>query len=130
MHGTRSHGGKFNRVAVVRKKPHLGIARLTPKPSVMFPNTLPGGDYRFIADTPAAAHPGGNNHNQERQNIMHTITKDQFVAVLDAAGVSDAQKHRFHAELEKRHPAAHQQLLEWLGIPAAEIARIREHARG
>jgi hypothetical protein len=60
---------------------------------------------------------------------MKTITKTQFVAVLDAIGVTDAQKQRFHAELEKRHPQAHQELLEWLGIPAAEIGKIREHAR-
>ncbi len=61
---------------------------------------------------------------------MKTITKDQFVAVLDTIGMTDTQKQRFHAELEKRHPEAHRELLEWLGIPSAEIARIREHARG
>ena len=60
---------------------------------------------------------------------MKSITKAQFVAVLDTIGVTDAQKQRLHAELEKRHPQAHQELLEWLGIPAAEITRIREHAR-
>ena len=60
---------------------------------------------------------------------MKTITKDQFVAVLDAAGISDAQKHRFHAELEGRHPHAHQELLEWLGIPAEEIREIRDRSR-
>lgn len=61
---------------------------------------------------------------------MQTITKAQFVAVLDTIGVTDAQKHRFHAELEKRHPKAHQELLEWLGISPQDIAVIREHARG
>lgn len=61
---------------------------------------------------------------------MKTITKDQFVAVLDTIGVTDAQKHRFHAELEKRHPKAHQELLEWLGLAAGDIAKIREQSRG
>lgn len=61
---------------------------------------------------------------------MHSITKDQFVAVLNAIGVTDAQKHQFHAELEKRHPQAHQELLEWLGLPAADVEAIRRRARG
>lgn len=60
---------------------------------------------------------------------MKTVTKDQFVSMLDAAGIADAQKQRLHAEFEKRHPQAHQAFLEWLGVSAQEITAIREHAR-
>ncbi len=61
---------------------------------------------------------------------MPTITKEQFVAALDAAGVTTAQKERFHAELERHHPESHQKLLECLGIPESEIRGIRERSRG
>lgn len=58
-----------------------------------------------------------------------TLTKDQFVAVLEAAGIDSARREQLHREFERRHPAAHEQFLAWLGLPAAEIARIREHSR-
>ena len=60
---------------------------------------------------------------------MPAITKDQFVAVLDEAGVTEEQKRHFHAAFEKQHPQAHQAFLEWLGLSAAEVAKIREHSR-
>jgi hypothetical protein len=60
---------------------------------------------------------------------MKNITKDQFVTVLNDAGITDAQKHRLHAAFEARHPLAHEAFLQWLGIPAAEIRTIREHSR-
>lgn len=60
---------------------------------------------------------------------MHTVTKDQFVAVLDAAGVSEAQKHRLHAEFEQRYPQGHQQFLEWLGLTPQEVTAVRERSR-
>lgn len=60
---------------------------------------------------------------------MKKITKDQFVALLNEAGVTDPQKQRLHALFEQRHPDAHQNFLEYLGVSAAEIREIREHAR-
>ena len=60
---------------------------------------------------------------------MKTISKDQFVAVLDEAGITDAQKHRLHVAFEARHPEAHAAFLQWLGLPASEIRRIREASR-
>lgn len=60
---------------------------------------------------------------------MKTITKDQFVSVLNDAGISDAQKHRLHAAFEKRHPEAHQSFLEYLGIPAEQVVQIRSQSR-
>jgi hypothetical protein len=60
---------------------------------------------------------------------MKKITKDQFVALLNDVGVSDSQKQRLHALFEQRHPDAHQNFLEFLGIPAAAIEEIRERSR-
>jgi len=59
---------------------------------------------------------------------MKTITKDQFVAMLDEAGVTDAQKQRLHALFERKYPEAHQGFLEYLGVPAVQIREIREHS--
>jgi len=60
---------------------------------------------------------------------MKKITKDQFVALLNEAGVSDSQKQRLHALFEQRHPDAHQGFLEFLGVPAQAIQEIRERSR-
>jgi hypothetical protein len=60
---------------------------------------------------------------------MKTITKDQFVALLDGAGITDAQKHRLHALFEQKHPEEHQGFLEYLGVPAPAIREIRDRSR-
>jgi len=60
---------------------------------------------------------------------MKKITKDQFVALLNEVGVSDAQKQRLHALFEERHPEAHQSFLEFLGLPAPAIQGIRVQSR-
>lgn len=61
--------------------------------------------------------------------MKDTITKDQFVAVLEAAGIDAAQREKFHREFERQQPAAHERFLAWLGLSAGEAARIREHSR-
>lgn len=60
---------------------------------------------------------------------MKTITKDQFVSILNEIGITDAQKHRLHALFEARHPEAHEAFLRWLGIPVDEIRAIRVASR-
>lgn len=60
---------------------------------------------------------------------MKTITKDEFVAVLNEAGITDAQKQKLHAAFEQRHPDAHQSFLEYLGLSAEQVARIRTGSR-
>jgi len=56
---------------------------------------------------------------------MKKITQDQFVALLNDAGVTDAQKHQLHALFEARHPEAHEAFLQWLGAPPDAIRTIR-----
>ncbi len=60
---------------------------------------------------------------------MKNVTKDQFIAVLNDAGVTEEQKARLHAAFEKRYPDAHQSFLEWLGFPADAVRDIRARSR-
>jgi MerR family transcriptional regulator, thiopeptide resistance regulator len=54
------------------------------------------------------------------------ITKDKWVSIMQAAGFSEAEMHRWHVEFERSAPAEHQEFLEFLHIPGDEIVRIRE----
>lgn len=58
------------------------------------------------------------------------ITKDKWVAVMRAAGFTEDDMRRWHREFEKAAPAEHQEFLEFLHIPAEEVAAIREWSRG
>ncbi len=60
---------------------------------------------------------------------MKNVTKDQFVALLNEAGVTDEQKARLHAAFEKRYPEAHESFLAWLGLPTDAVRDIRNRSR-
>jgi DNA-binding transcriptional MerR regulator len=57
------------------------------------------------------------------------ITKKKWVEIMQACGFSTDQMHRWHAEFERSAPQEHQEFLEFLHIPAAEIASIRQQSR-
>jgi len=57
------------------------------------------------------------------------MTEDQWVAILDAAGLDKAGRLRWHQEFERHAPEAHQDFLESLGFSAPEIKRIRSASR-
>ena len=57
------------------------------------------------------------------------ITKDKWVSIMRGCGFTEEQMHRWHAEFERSAPAEHQEFLEFLHIPPAEIKTIREHSR-
>jgi MerR family transcriptional regulator, thiopeptide resistance regulator len=57
------------------------------------------------------------------------ITKEKWVSVMKSCGFSNEQMHRWHAEFERSAPEEHQEFLEFLHIPAAEIKTIREQSR-
>jgi DNA-binding transcriptional MerR regulator len=57
------------------------------------------------------------------------ISKEKWVSIMKACGLSDEQMHRWHAEFERSAPAEHQEFLEFLHIPADEIVNIRKHSR-
>ena len=56
------------------------------------------------------------------------MTKQKWVGLFEAAGIDEVARRRWHAQFESREPEGHQAFLEWLGIPAAEIAQIRAHS--
>ncbi|MCG8428790.1 MAG: MerR family transcriptional regulator [Chromatiales bacterium] len=53
------------------------------------------------------------------------VTKDRWVEIMRAAGLSDEDMHNWHRQFEKMEPEAHQEFLESLSISADEIKRIR-----
>ena len=57
------------------------------------------------------------------------ITKEKWVSIMTSCGFSKDQMHRWHAEFERSAPQEHQEFLEFLHIPAAEIKAIREQSR-
>ena len=61
-------------------------------------------------------------------NILLRSPK-KWVAVMRSAGFTDDDMHRWHTEFEKSAPAEHQEFLEFLHIPTAEIAKIRDWSR-
>ena len=56
------------------------------------------------------------------------ITKEKWVSIMKSCGFTSEQMDRWHAEFERSAPAEHQEFLEFLHIPAAEIKTIREHS--
>jgi len=57
------------------------------------------------------------------------MTKEKWVSIMHAAGLSEEQMRRWHVEFEKSAPDDHQQFLESLHIRAEEIHGIREWSR-
>ena len=57
------------------------------------------------------------------------ISKDKWVSIMKACGLTDEQTHRWHAEFERSAPAEHQEFLEFLHIPSDEIVNIRKQSR-
>lgn len=58
-----------------------------------------------------------------------TVDKATWVAILQAAGMSDEAMDAWHREFEQRAPQAHHTFLLSLGISEEEAAKIREYAR-
>lgn len=59
-----------------------------------------------------------------------SMTKEQWVAVLEASGIDSEGQKRWHREFERLYPDRHRAFLQWLRLPEVEIARIREWSRG
>jgi DNA-binding transcriptional MerR regulator len=53
------------------------------------------------------------------------LTKAAWTAMFRAIGMSDEQMRSWHAQFERRSPAAHAQFLRSLGLDRTEIGRIR-----
>jgi len=62
--------------------------------------------------------------DQLRRN--NVVTKEKWTSIMRAAGFSEEDMRRWHKEFEKSAPTEHQEFLEFLHIPPAEIKTIRE----
>ena len=76
---------------------------------------------------PGAQSKGPKKPKPSKENDM--ITKDRWVEIMRAAGLSDDDMHNWHRQFERLEPDAHQEFLESLGIDSDEIQRIRERFR-
>jgi hypothetical protein len=54
------------------------------------------------------------------------VTKEKWTAIMSAAGFTEDDMYRWHAEFEKSAPQEHQEFLEFLHIPEQEVKAIRE----
>ncbi len=57
------------------------------------------------------------------------MTKEKWVAIMQAAGFNEKDMRRWHTEFEKAAPEEHQEFLQYLHINETEIGRIREWSR-
>lgn len=67
--------------------------------------------------------------NRKKLRGARAIDKEGWIAILRAAGLDDAAMRRWHVAFEGMTPEAHQDFLESLGLPKAEVARIRRWSR-
>lgn len=61
--------------------------------------------------------------------MQEPMKVEQWIAMFQALGLGDAQMKQWHSLFETRHPEAHQSFLEWLGLSAEKISRIRSESR-
>ena len=67
--------------------------------------------------------------NDSLHRKSRTLTKETWVKLLRAAGLSDDDMHQWHVEFERNMPEAHQDFLESLGIEPKEIKKIRQQSK-
>lgn len=67
--------------------------------------------------------------NKALTGSTRTMTKEKWIACLRKAGLDEAGMDRWHAEFEASAPEAHQEFLESLNLPEAEIRLIREYSK-
>ncbi len=67
--------------------------------------------------------------NYEFNERTDMNTKEKWVSIMKAAGFTEEDMHRWHRQFEKSAPNDHQEFLQFLNIPAEEIAKIREWSK-
>jgi hypothetical protein len=61
---------------------------------------------------------------------LSPVDKELWVEMLQAAGMNQKARKRWHTEFERRAPEAHNEFLLSLGISCEEVAKIRRWSRG
>jgi DNA-binding transcriptional MerR regulator len=64
--------------------------------------------------------------NNSKLNETRVMDKKTWIALLEATGLDDEARKRWHTQFEKMAPEVHQDFLESLGIPPQEIELIRK----
>jgi DNA-binding transcriptional MerR regulator len=64
------------------------------------------------------------------KNSWPPVDVDLWVDMLEAAGMDEKARKRWHVEFERRAPEAHDEFLLSLGIPRDEVAKVRRWSRG
>ena len=67
--------------------------------------------------------------NKQSLRRLNVVTKEKWVSIMKASGFTEEDMHRWHTEFERSAPEEHQEFLEFLHIPPAEIGSIREWSR-
>jgi len=63
-------------------------------------------------------------------NSLSPVDKELWVELLQAAGMNQKARKRWHTEFERRAPEGHNEFLLSLGISSEEVAKIRRWSRG
>lgn len=68
---------------------------------------------------------------QDKNTLLQSgvLNKEDWVTLLRASGMTDADMTRWHVEFERLNPQAHQDFLCSLGITDQEVEAIRDWAR-
>ena len=61
--------------------------------------------------------------------MQKQMNVEQWVELFKEVGLDDAQMMKWHRLFEAKYPEAHQNFLEWLGLPAEEVEKIRLKSR-
>jgi hypothetical protein len=67
--------------------------------------------------------------NRRLLEQVRNMDREKWVKLLRASGFTDEDLGRWHRDFERTDPAYHLRFLEFLGLPADEIAIIRAHSR-
>lgn len=70
--------------------------------------------------------PAGNKSPRLSAKECAVVNKQRWVEIMTAAGFSEEAMRQWHRTFEKMEPEGHQEFLELLGLPAAEVAKIRQ----
>lgn len=68
--------------------------------------------------------------NDRAVSRIRVMDKESWIKLLQASGLDEEARNRWHSEFERLAPDAHRDFLESLGIPAREVALIRKYSKG
>ena len=61
--------------------------------------------------------------------MKNNVKVGEWVSMFETIGLSDEMMHQWHELFEERHPQGHHGFLDWLGLSASEVERIRASSR-